>query len=202
MIDRSSYPFLFFSLQGLELVYLENCTLEPPLTFNEFCSLAGMSIVNIEVSAQMLQRFISKCPKLVNLRLYEYQKDFDSLPGGNKFTFADFLQCVPMIETLEMSGYYWKMWDNEKLPVQQTPTNFLDPENYSNLKLDHLETLEMKTFNNLTLEMEFVKLIMDKSPLLKKVRLKHRLVLSVDEELEILSHFRRHHLVLLEEVNF
>ncbi|KAL8268852.1 hypothetical protein R6Q59_002650 [Mikania micrantha] len=72
----------------------------------------------------------------------------------------------------------------EKLPVEETPTNFLDPENHSDLKLAHLEILEIEMFNNLPLEMEFVKLIMAKSPLLKKVQI--QLNVSVDEEVKML----------------
>ncbi|KAJ0439871.1 putative F-box domain-containing protein [Helianthus annuus] len=64
--DKRSFklPVSFFALQGLEVVHLENCTLEPPLTFNRVSSLTRMTFENVEVSAQMLQRFISKCPLL------------------------------------------------------------------------------------------------------------------------------------------
>ncbi|KAJ0445096.1 putative F-box domain, leucine-rich repeat domain superfamily, F-box-like domain superfamily [Helianthus annuus] len=67
--DNRSFklPVSFFALQGLEVVHLENCTLEPPLTFNRFSSLTSMTFDNVEVSTQMLQRFLSMCPQLVNL---------------------------------------------------------------------------------------------------------------------------------------
>ncbi|XP_022015268.1 uncharacterized protein LOC110914966 isoform X2 [Helianthus annuus] len=73
-----------------------------------------------------------------------------------------------------------------QLPVRQTPANFLDPEGYPDLKLDHLEMLEMYNYSNLPLEMEFVKLIMAKSPVLKKVRIELNDNVSVDEELKML----------------
>ncbi|KAF5762120.1 putative FBD domain-containing protein [Helianthus annuus] len=79
------------------------------------------------------------------------------------------------------------MCDNEKLPVQQTSSNFFDSKDYSDLKLDHLETLEMKMFSNLPLEMAFVKLIMAQSPVLKKVRIELSDNVSVDEELKMLK---------------
>ncbi|KAJ0445079.1 putative FBD domain-containing protein [Helianthus annuus] len=74
-----------------------------------------------------------------------------------------------------------------RLPVQQTSRNFFDSKDYSDLKLDHLERLEMKMFNNLPLEMEFVKLIMAMSPVLKKVRIELNDNVSVDEELKMLK---------------
>ncbi|KAJ0683278.1 putative FBD domain-containing protein [Helianthus annuus] len=85
-----------------------------------------------------------------------------------------------------LGGIFFLMYDNEKLPVQQTVTNFLDLEGYPDLKLDHLETLEIGNFSNLSLEIEFVKLIMAKSPVLKKVRIELNGNVSIDEELKML----------------
>ncbi|MFS8028378.1 putative FBD domain-containing protein [Helianthus anomalus] len=248
--DNRSFklPVSFFALQGLEVVHLDNCTLEPPLTFNRFSSLTSMTFRNVEVSAQMLQRFISKCPLLQCFVLIELEKGIESVPGGNNFTLVDLLQCVPLLEAFAITKHYMKvlfklkitsdylcaggmphklstsivhlknlllnvclveqneissalciirsspvletmkflMDDNEKLPVQQTATNFLDLEGYPDLKLDHLETLEIYDFINLRLETEFVKLIMAKSPVLKKVRIELNDDVSVDEELKML----------------
>ncbi|KAJ0823244.1 putative F-box domain, FBD domain, leucine-rich repeat domain superfamily [Helianthus annuus] len=245
-LDNRSFklPVSFFSLQGLEVVHLENCSLEPPLTFNRVSSLTSITFDNVEVSAQMLQQFLSQCPPLQYLSLNEINelwKSIDSaVPGGNKFTFVDLLPCIPLIQTLNLniSKYYMKylyaggmphklstslvhlnylflnvclveqneissalciirsspvletmkflIYDNEELPVQQTATNFLDLEGYPDLKLDHLETLWIEDFSNLPLEMEFVKLIMAKSPVLKKVRIELNFNVSVDEEPKML----------------
>ncbi|XP_035840911.1 uncharacterized protein LOC110914957 isoform X2 [Helianthus annuus] len=193
---------------------------------------------NVEVSAQMLKQFLSKCPLLEYLCLVGCQKVLDFVAGENKFTFGDLLQCVPLIQTLDISKYYMKylcaggmpyklstslvhlnylflnvclveqneissalciirsspvletmkflMYDNEKLPVQQTATNFLDLEGYPDMKLDHLETFWINNFSNLPLEMEFVRLIMAKSPVLKKVRILLNDNVSVDEEVKML----------------
>lgn len=62
-------PVSFFSLQGLEVIYLLNCTFEPPLDLNRFSRLKRMTLGNVEVSAQMLQRFLSKCPLLEHIGL-------------------------------------------------------------------------------------------------------------------------------------
>ncbi|KAJ0445077.1 putative F-box domain, FBD domain, leucine-rich repeat domain superfamily [Helianthus annuus] len=232
-------PFSFFSLQGLERIHLQNCGFELPLTFYGFSRLRRILFTNVEVSAEMLQEFLSHCPLLDEVILNGYQESVDFASGGNKLTFVDLLRCVPLLKTLEVSKYYMKyltaggmpdklptslahlkhlhldvcfmeqieissaicmirsspvlekivfrMCDNEKLPVQQTSSNFFDSKDYSDLKLDHLETLEMKMFNNLPLEMEFVKLVMAMSPVLKKVRIELNDNVSVDEELKMLK---------------
>ncbi|KAJ0445105.1 putative F-box domain, FBD domain, F-box-like domain superfamily protein [Helianthus annuus] len=238
--DNRSYklPVSFFSFQGLEFIHLQNCTFEPPLTLNRFSSLTGIVLWKVDVSAQMLQQFLSNCPLLEFISLNEHQKAIDSVAGGNTFTFVNLLPCVPLIQVLNIREYYMKylctggmphklptslahlkdlfldvclveqneissalclirsspvlerivfqMFDNDKLPVRQTPANFLDPDGYPDLKLDHLEMLEMYNYSNLPLEMEFVKLIMAKSPVLKKVQIELNDNVSVDEELKML----------------
>ncbi|XP_076907990.1 F-box/FBD/LRR-repeat protein At1g13570-like [Bidens hawaiensis] len=234
-------PVSIFSLEGLELIDLQNCTFELPLTFNGFRRLDSVSFWNVEVSAQMLKRFLSKCPLLVYVELTG-RPESDFAAGGNKLTFVDLLHCVPLIESLDISNYYMKylcvdgmprmlptslvhlselylevclmeqneissalcvirsspvlvkiyfMMCDKKSHVRQTPTNFLDLENHPDLKLDHLETLVIDVFSNLPLEMEFVKLIMAKSPVLKKVQIYLRCTVSVDEELKILRDMLR-----------
>ncbi|KAM0047749.1 putative F-box domain-containing protein [Helianthus debilis subsp. tardiflorus] len=69
--DYRSYklPASFFSLQGLERIRLKRCTFEPPLTYNRFSCLTCLVFINVEVSAQMLRRFLSKCPLLEHIQL-------------------------------------------------------------------------------------------------------------------------------------
>ena len=69
----------------------------------------------------------------------------------------------------------------------QISTNSLEFHDYSDLKLDHLEELEMCQFKNLALELEFVKLIMAKSPMLKKARIELSDNVSNDKELKLLK---------------
>ncbi|KAJ0428745.1 putative F-box domain, leucine-rich repeat domain superfamily, F-box-like domain superfamily [Helianthus annuus] len=198
-----------------------------------------LSFNNVEVSAQMLRQFVSKCSLLDHFCLLGCQKGLDFVTGENKFTFVDLLQCVPLIVTLDISKYYMKylsaggmprklptslahleylyldlcmaekdeissalcmimsspllkkihfeMYENEEPPVQQTPTDFLDPEDYPDMNLDYLEILVIDDFSNLPLEMEFVKLIMAKSHELKEVRIKLWCTVSVNEELKIVK---------------
>ncbi|KAJ0642641.1 putative F-box domain, FBD domain, leucine-rich repeat domain superfamily [Helianthus annuus] len=225
IIKKNCYklPISFFSLQKLEVIHLENCIFEPPLIFDKFSWLRKMKCMDVDVSAQMLERFLSKCPLLKHISLNRYKEGTDFVAGGNKFTFVDLLQCVPLIQDLEIADSYMKylcpggmphklptslvhlkylcldvcmteqneisfvlcmirsspllgkltlrMYDNEKSLVPQTSNNFLDPEAYLDLNLDHLEILDIDIYSNLPLVKDFVKLIIAKSPVLKKVRI-------------------------------
>lgn len=78
------------------------------------------------------------------------------------------------------------MHGNEKLSIQKNSTHFLDPDDYSDLKLDHLETLKIEITSNTDFMMDFVKLIMANSPVLKMIQIKLRSSVSVDEEVKML----------------
>ncbi|KAJ0439887.1 putative F-box domain-containing protein [Helianthus annuus] len=71
IIKKNYYklPISFFSLQKLEVIHLENCIFEPPLIFDKFSWLRKMKCMDVDVSAQMLERFLSKCPLLKHISL-------------------------------------------------------------------------------------------------------------------------------------
>lgn len=70
--------------------------------------------------------------------------------------------------------------------------DLVDLQDCSDLKLDHLEKLvEMLNFYNLATEVKFVKLILAKAPLIKKVRIELNANISVHEEVRILRDFLR-----------
>ncbi|KAK9051146.1 hypothetical protein SSX86_027772 [Deinandra increscens subsp. villosa] len=101
-------PASFFTLQGLETILLTNGVLELPLTFNGFSRLRKTVFVHVKVSAQMLQRFFSKCPLLEYIVLIGDEQGIDSAAGGSKFTFVDLLRYVPLIKGLEVTEDYVK----------------------------------------------------------------------------------------------
>ncbi|KAL4586525.1 hypothetical protein LXL04_011161 [Taraxacum kok-saghyz] len=70
--------------------------------------------------------------------------------------------------------------------IGHTLTTLLDPQDYSGLNLDHLKEMEIINFHNHALEMEFVKLIMSKSPMLKKAQIELGTSVSVDDEVLML----------------
>ncbi|KAJ0642646.1 putative F-box domain, FBD domain, leucine-rich repeat domain superfamily [Helianthus annuus] len=200
IIKKNCYklPISFFSLQELEVIHLENCIFEPPLIFDKFSWLRKMKCMDVDVSAQMLERFLSKCPLLKHISLEFEFANFDNgyrlkylCPGGMlhklptslahlKYLCLDvcmteqneisFVLCMirssPLLGKLTL-----RMYDNEKSLVPQTSNNFLDPEAYLDLNLDHLEILDIDIYSNLPLVKDFVKLIIAKSPVLKKVRI-------------------------------
>ncbi|KAI3763935.1 hypothetical protein L2E82_13933 [Cichorium intybus] len=76
---------------------------------------------------------------------------------------------------------------NHKLCGQQTLKNLLDFEkDYPGLNLDHLKEFEITSFHDYAPEREFVKLIMAKSPVLKKARIELNFDVSVDDEVKML----------------
>ncbi|GKF44505.1 hypothetical protein Tco_0131057, partial [Tanacetum coccineum] len=139
----------------------------------------------------------------------------------NKFTFVELLQCVPLIEFLEIKGPYMKHLSAggmpHKLPTSlvqlkclslgmcydeehevssalclirsspnlvkidlkgygssdtsQISNNFPDIQDYSGFALDHLEFFWMKYFTNEDRQVDFLKLVMAMSPMLKKAQI-------------------------------
>lgn len=59
-------------------------------------------------------------------------------------------------------------------------------EDYSNIRLDHLNEIEFGNFTNFKSELEFVKLIRAKAPMLKKVKIFIYSKVDKDEELKLL----------------
>nr|XP_043625798.1 F-box/FBD/LRR-repeat protein At1g13570-like [Erigeron canadensis] len=72
-----------------------------------------------------------------------------------------------------------------KLVPQPTSMHFIDLQDHTGFKLDYLQELEMESLSNLSIEMEFVKLIMANSSVLKNVLIELDDSVSVDEELEM-----------------
>lgn len=68
---------------------------------------------------------------------------------------------------------------------EQTFDNWFDPEDHSDLKLDHLKELEITSFYNVGYEMEFLKLIIAKSLVLKLAQIKLNPNVFVDEEIKM-----------------
>ncbi|XP_023732932.1 F-box/FBD/LRR-repeat protein At1g13570 [Lactuca sativa] len=75
-------------------------------------------------------------------------------------------------------------WDHDECG-EQNFNKLFDLEDHLDLKLDHLKELEITSFYNVGYEMEFVKLIMAKSPVLKLARIKLNPNVSVDEEIKM-----------------
>ena len=69
--------------------------------------------------------------------------------------------------------------------------NLTDFQDFSGFNLDHLKEVKIRNFQNVALGLEFVKLIMAKSPVLKKMQIMVNNSISPDEELKISKDFKR-----------
>ncbi|CAH1416821.1 unnamed protein product [Lactuca virosa] len=97
------------------------------------------------------------------------------------------ISCSPNLEKIKIE----LCWIH-KLCGEETCKDLLDlQDDYLGMKLDHLEELEINSFHNYAPEMEFVKLIMAKSPMLKKARIELNSDVSVDKENKILRDLLR-----------
>ncbi|XP_071739412.1 F-box/FBD/LRR-repeat protein At1g13570-like [Rutidosis leptorrhynchoides] len=90
------------------------------------------------------------------------------------------IRSSPNLEKL-----YLQMYDNEKMPIKESSIKFVDLKDDLSLTLDHLKHFEILRFSNNVFEIEFVKLIIAKSPVLKIARIELKDNVSVDEELKI-----------------
>ncbi|KAL4586524.1 hypothetical protein LXL04_011160 [Taraxacum kok-saghyz] len=80
-------------------------------------------------------------------------------------------------------------WGHDQVHRKQSFKNLVDNKDYTCLNLDHLKELEITSFRDHALWMEFVKLIMAKSPVLKKTRIELCTSVSVEEQVKMLQDF-------------
>ncbi|GKB66983.1 F-box/FBD/LRR-repeat protein [Tanacetum coccineum] len=219
-------PSSFFSLQGLEEIGLYNCLFRPPIIFDGFSKLRSLCFGNVDITSKTFLPFLSNCPLLRDLALMgDYSRDFAT--GGNKFTFVELLQCVPLIEILVIEGgmphklptslvhlKYLLLevcYDKEYIVssalclIRSSPNlekisltaydksdtahiskTFPGIQDYSGFTLDHLEIFQMVYFANEDLKVDFLKLIMAISPVLKKAQIVLYKSVSLEKENEML----------------
>ncbi|XP_071735922.1 uncharacterized protein [Rutidosis leptorrhynchoides] len=63
--------------------------------------------------------------------------------------------------------------------------NFLDLQERSNFKLDHLDKFEMINFKNLAIEINILKLVVTQAPVIRKVKIRLARMFYYDKELKI-----------------
>nr|XP_043625889.1 F-box/FBD/LRR-repeat protein At1g13570-like [Erigeron canadensis] len=115
-------PSSFFSLQGLETLFLSNCNVVTPSTFNGFSKLEHLYLHHFEITSKSLRRLLSNCPLLKHISLSGgYKEDFAE---ENKFTFAELIECVPLIRTLDISQSHMKYLAMGGMP-QELPTSLV-----------------------------------------------------------------------------
>ncbi|GJX82362.1 F-box/FBD/LRR-repeat protein-like protein [Tanacetum coccineum] len=212
------FPSSFFSLQQIEHIDVSYCDFEPPLTFSGFSKLRSLRFSDVEITPKMLStgnaKYFTRGSKLTFLELFGclpsvellvisqyYMKYFGALGFPQKLptpldhlTYLFLGVCITEQDELSAtlclinsSPHLEKLY--LKLKVPRTSIDFLDIQDSSGFKLDHLEELEMVDFNNLAIEINFLKLVFASSPVLKKVRISLNTEVSVDEEVRMLRNF-------------
>ncbi|GJR30066.1 F-box/FBD/LRR-repeat protein-like protein [Tanacetum coccineum] len=88
----------------------------------------------------------------------------------------------PKIETIVID-----MDHNPKEAVSQIAMNLIDLQEYSHFTLDHLRVIQIKDFSNMKPGMDFVKLILAKSPMLKLVDIMIDGFVDIHEEIKMLK---------------
>ncbi|GKD24122.1 F-box/FBD/LRR-repeat protein-like protein [Tanacetum coccineum] len=198
-------PYSFFSLQGLEVILLFKCLFRPPIKFDGFSKLSTARFSNVDITSKALQLFLTNCPLLRDLALVGGCGDF---ARGNKLTFVELLQCVPLIEILDIGEVFYDEEDEvssalclirsspnlaeicltgcDKSDTAQISKKIPNMQDFSSFALDHLEFFLMENFANRYCEVDFLKLIMAKSPMLKKARIGLCESVSLEKENELL----------------
>nr|XP_043633078.1 F-box/LRR-repeat protein 13-like [Erigeron canadensis] len=118
--------------------------------------------------------------KLICLPFSEYCKLLQSVYNyyDEHIPFIELLECLRLVEHLTIA--------NEWIDMLFIETNPIKLEGYSDIRLEHLYELKIEYFANLSTELEFVKLILAKSPLLKKAKIVLNTKVTKDEVLRIL----------------
>ena len=78
------------------------------------------------------------------------------------------------------------MYYSPNVAVSQTAMNLLDLQDYSNVNLDHLRELEITNMSNTKPGLDFVKFILAKAPMLRKVGIVVDKQVDIYNEVEML----------------
>ncbi|CAH1416818.1 unnamed protein product [Lactuca virosa] len=198
-------PCLFFSFQGLEHLDLSFCKIEVPLMFNGFNMLKSLVFNEVKMTVKVLIKFLTNCPLLEEFTLTPHDQTCFT-----ETTFVELFKCLPSIQHLAgsiprklpvslphlrivvlsvcllgLSAVLCVISSSpnlEKIELEWS-YNFQD---YSGINLHHLKEMEITCFRDLFSWMEFVKLLMAKSPVLKKARVELDTSVSVDQENKML----------------
>ncbi|GJS03902.1 ALP1-like protein isoform X1 [Tanacetum coccineum] len=90
------------------------------------------------------------------------------------------IRSSPNLEKFDLTGY-------DKSDTTQISKKFPDIQDYSGFALDHLEFFWVEYFTNEDRQVDFLKLIMAKSPMLKKAQIELFESVSLEEENELLK---------------
>ncbi|XP_071694168.1 F-box/FBD/LRR-repeat protein At1g13570-like [Rutidosis leptorrhynchoides] len=245
-------PLDVFSLHQLTDLHLDECHVQPQLTFDGFSSITTLEIDHIEIFKSTLVHLLSKCPLLKTLSLLQAH---DLICSDDKSGLIELFECLPVIENLTIDLFGIRCFCEGEHP-RKLPTSLyklkyicLDDvllcghsyfgmpflallfraspnvekiklstyayeesdvgedyedeesdvdEDYEDKELDigeHYSDVQLKTLNELEIEnlgtqkpeLEFVKFMLVKSPVLKTLRISLNYKVAEDKELEMLN---------------
>ncbi|KAI3826416.1 hypothetical protein L1987_00464 [Smallanthus sonchifolius] len=181
------------------LLFLSSCPLLKTVTLNpDLGSLADIDdstvielfeclpvIENLSIRLSMLKYFAqgkvpNKLPAaLVHLK-YLCIRDAPSVYKYRIPCLVFLIRSSPNLEKLKLKIFYdLRLGTSEKYY-------------YSNMRLEHLNEIEIEFWTKRKFKLDFLKLILAKSPVLKKVKILLRNKVSMDEELQISRIFLRY----------
>ncbi|XP_021972300.1 F-box/FBD/LRR-repeat protein At1g13570-like isoform X1 [Helianthus annuus] len=175
-------PISLFSLHQLTELYLNDCALFHERPFTEFRCLTTLYLNGLSTYDTTLLRLLSSCPVLKRLMLY---CDGGTISDSRRTTIVDLFKCVPMIEFLSVRFFIVTMYEDYWLDEDEMGAYTL--EDYSDIMLENLNEFHILNYRDAEDELDFVKFILAKSPVLKKVGVFPCVKFDEEEESKILK---------------
>ncbi|KAF2321405.1 hypothetical protein GH714_040995 [Hevea brasiliensis] len=195
--ERHKLHSRFFSLQKLTNLKLRRCIINPPADFSGFKCLRSLELYRITIADDALESLISSCPLLKKLKLYGFNYVdrlniqapqlkklyfFGSVPKKLPITLKnlssielfdlpfddlDVVSCTLLLmqSSRKLHDLNIKADSNSSADMESV-VRFLIEENCS-FYLRKLLYVKLTYFSGVTPEMEFIKFILVKSPLLQ-----------------------------------
>ncbi|XP_071696490.1 F-box/FBD/LRR-repeat protein At1g13570-like isoform X2 [Rutidosis leptorrhynchoides] len=189
-------PKSLFSLHQLTDLYLIRCDVYYEPTFNGFSSLTSLWLEAVMTSKETLMHLLSNCPLLDTLSFAQggVPRKLPTALIHLKYLCIESVSFIH-IHGLPILGLLIRSSPNlEKLKIGILDDSFLKEaekcysltvDDYSDIWLENLNELEIINMGRRMSGINVVKLILGKSPMLKKVKIFLDYYVTKDEELEI-----------------
>ncbi|KAI3688362.1 hypothetical protein L1987_82074 [Smallanthus sonchifolius] len=201
-ISGYKLPLSIFSFHRLTDLHLTGCDLDYEPMFKGFNNLASLYIQEVMTSRKTLLHLLSSCPLLNSVSLNIDNSALQDSDDGS--TVINLFDCLRVIENLSIGFGIVECFAQDGIP-QELPIalklklEILDDswveiferrdsfrlEDDSDIWLEHLNELEIINMIYRNAELDFVKLILTKSPVLKKLRIFLYNEVAKDEALHI-----------------
>ncbi|MFS8021684.1 putative F-box domain, FBD domain, leucine-rich repeat domain superfamily [Helianthus anomalus] len=107
---------------------------------------------------------------------------------GQRFGIEDdLLSTLSLVTSCDVEIIEMEMENQPTVAMSQAAMNLIDQQDYSYVILDHLRVIKITNFSHMKTGMDFVKLILAKSPMLKKVDIHIHQQVDIHGELKIVK---------------